>query len=794
VPPPEGGHLDKEVLQRPERASRWSTVAPFLLGLLAFAGLVAVPWEAHRRTAMVQESLLDTYAPARNLVTHIQYELATELAGARGFLITGQQRYVDEHRTAREAREADIAALLAITEGLAPDIYQMVEGLEDRLRAADAPLDELVAGRLSRETYLARLPEQQAIFQGALESAAAIGARLSEATTARRLEIQRITRQAAWVETGLVLLAAVASVATALLGRRLRTLARRLERYGTQQSALREAARALAAVESVKDAVTIIARRAAEDTGSIGAFVERAIGPADGGMVEVVAAEGRGAPLVGTRVPYPGSLSEEIIETGEPHILSEMGALGDSLAPYLRETCRGCTGMVVPLSSEGRILGALVMLREGGGPHYASDEVAVARALGDTASAALRRVLLIEQLEESETRFHLVTDHLRQVIWLGTPDLNERYFVNPACEATFGIGEEEFLHDARVVLDMVHPDDRDRIETAVRAIPDRPYDERYRIVRRDGRVRWIWSRIYPIWDEAGEASLVAGIMEDVTEAQESQAERERLMVRERAALAQSEEARTEAVAGREELEQVTRSRTRLIRGFSHDLKNPLGAADGFLQLLERQVRDPLTPRQRERVAKARRSLHTALGMIENLLSLARAQRGGLELEIQAFDLREVAGEIAEGFRAQAAAAGLELRIETPADRVEIRSDPGKVGQVLGNLLSNAVKYTDRGLITVRVGRAGGAAAVHVIDTGRGIAPEEQGLVFEEFRRAESASGASGSGIGLAISRALARALGGEITLESELGVGSTFTLWLPEEVPPTHLEVQDAHP
>jgi len=114
--------------------------------------------------------------------------------------------------------------------------------------------------------------------------------------------------------------------------------------------------------------------------------------------------------------------------------------------------------------------------------------------------------------------------------------------------------------------------------------------------------------------------------------------------------------------------------------------------------------------------------------------------------------------------------------------------------VLGNLLSNAVKYTDHGRITVQVAREGAAAAVRVIDTGRGIAPEEQTQVFEEFRRATSAAGERGSGIGLAISRAIARALGGDITLESEVGEGSTFTLWLPAELTSRHADEDAAHP
>lgn len=238
---------------------------------------------------------------------------------------------------------------------------------------------------------------------------------------------------------------------------------------------------------------------------------------------------------------------------------------------------------------------------------------------------------------------------------------------------------------------------------------------------------------------------------------------------------------------RQELLRVTESRARLMRGFSHDVKNPLGAADLRLQMLNRGGVGGLTDTQQESVDKVRRSIQSALGLIEDLMELVRAEAGQIEIRQAPTDIRGAGREIAEEYRAKAEAHGLSLEIAVPDEFPVIESDGSRVRQILGNLLSNAVKYTPAGRVTVRVDiREGGNApgpgrwaTVDVSDTGPGIPREQLELLFQEFRRLETAGETRGAGIGLAISQRLARALGGDITVVSEVGAGSTFTLWLP---------------
>ncbi len=252
---------------------------------------------------------------------------------------------------------------------------------------------------------------------------------------------------------------------------------------------------------------------------------------------------------------------------------------------------------------------------------------------------------------------------------------------------------------------------------------------------------------------------------------------------------------SESEAARRDLERVMESRTRLIRGFSHDLKNPLGAADGYLELLEMGLKGELTPEQRASVARSRASIRTALDLIRDLVELARAEAGELRLSIAPLDLRDLIDTTADEYRAQAEAAGLTLAAEVEETLPIVSSDRARIAQILGNLVSNAVKYTPSGgHVTIRARRCnsppnavargstgGDWVCIDVTDTGPGIPPDQCAAIFEDFIRLEPAT-AQGIGLGLPISRRIARLLQGDVTVESEVGRGSTFTLWLPVEM------------
>ena len=241
----------------------------------------------------------------------------------------------------------------------------------------------------------------------------------------------------------------------------------------------------------------------------------------------------------------------------------------------------------------------------------------------------------------------------------------------------------------------------------------------------------------------------------------------------------------EARAGRARLQRLMDSRGRLIRGFSHDVKNPLGAADGYAALLQDGIYGAVTEEQRASIAHVRDAVHRALSLIDDLHELARAETGHLGIRLEPTDLGGLMSECAEEFRAAADAKHLAFVLDVVAEIPEVDTDPSRIRQIVGNLLSNAIKYTATGTITVRA-RSDAADhppdAAHVFvdveDTGPGIPPDKFDLIFEEFARLPGGTH-SGAGLGLAISRHVADALGCRLELRSELGNGSTFTLCVP---------------
>ena len=240
----------------------------------------------------------------------------------------------------------------------------------------------------------------------------------------------------------------------------------------------------------------------------------------------------------------------------------------------------------------------------------------------------------------------------------------------------------------------------------------------------------------------------------------------------------AERALRDAVAAEE-------ARTRLLRGVTHDVKNPIGAAKGYAELLALEVKAPLDPAQAPLIDGIERSLDSALGIISDLLDVARADSGGLTVNRVATNLAEVVRLAVEDNRAAIQAAGHEVEFEAADNDVSVHTDPARIRQVLGNLLSNAVKYTPApGRITVRTHISQETddnrewAIVEVEDSGPGIPPELTEAVFGEFTRLDD-TGVQGHGLGLSIARRVARLLGGDLELAQRDTPGALFILRLP---------------
>jgi signal transduction histidine kinase/CheY-like chemotaxis protein len=226
------------------------------------------------------------------------------------------------------------------------------------------------------------------------------------------------------------------------------------------------------------------------------------------------------------------------------------------------------------------------------------------------------------------------------------------------------------------------------------------------------------------------------------------------------------------------LTEADRYKSEFIANMSHEFRTPLNSILGYCDLVGM---GELSERGRDYLGRLRKAGDALLGLIEDLLSYARIEAGSDSLSPANVDLGEVVREVGLSLEALVA-PGVAVEVAVPARAVTVRSDRGKLVQVLTNLAGNAAKFTAEGSVTLRLSEGeGDGLRVAVIDTGPGIPPNHQQAIFEAFRQVDGSATRKhgGTGLGLAIASRLAQLLGGQIELSSEPGVGSTFALFLP---------------
>ena len=221
------------------------------------------------------------------------------------------------------------------------------------------------------------------------------------------------------------------------------------------------------------------------------------------------------------------------------------------------------------------------------------------------------------------------------------------------------------------------------------------------------------------------------------------------------------------------------AKSRFLATMSHELRTPLNSIIGFTNVLLRQAADG--PNQKERLYLSRilENGTGLLALINDILDLSKVEAGRTELELSTFDLADLVRETIHQFEPQARDSRDELRLELPEGRLTLETDRGRLRQVLVNLVGNAIKFTESGVVTLEVeARHAVPFRIRVRDTGIGIAAEKLDSIFEAFQQADSTTTRQfgGTGLGLSISRSLCRLMGYELTVESEPGVGSVFTI------------------
>src|SRR6185312_15192150 len=247
---------------------------------------------------------------------------------------------------------------------------------------------------------------------------------------------------------------------------------------------------------------------------------------------------------------------------------------------------------------------------------------------------------------------------------------------------------------------------------------------------------------------------------------------------------------------------ATQLKSKFLASMSHELRTPLNAIVGFSDLLAEQAPGQLNPKQLRFVQHIKQGSTHLLQLINDILDLSKIEAGQLEFRYEDFEIKDALPEVLSTIRHLAMAKNISVK-ECSTSGLSICADRVRFKQVLYNLLSNAVKFTPNGgRVDIEACNRAKMVQVSVSDTGIGIRPEDHALVFEEFRQVEGSTNAhEGTGLGLAISKRLVEEQGGTISLESELGKGSKFTISFPvgeqksaaEEEPSTpHVQVNVA--
>ena len=287
------------------------------------------------------------------------------------------------------------------------------------------------------------------------------------------------------------------------------------------------------------------------------------------------------------------------------------------------------------------------------------------------------------------------------------------------------------------------------------------------LLTKNRELRWILWTTANRYSPDGQLEVVIAFGIDVTERKKAEDTARELL--------DAQMARTRAEA-------ANKAKTDFLAVMSHELRTPLNSIAGYTELLEMGLRGPVTSEQRDDLLKIRRSQRHLLGLINDLMNFAKLETGHVELEFSNVPVNEVLAVLDALTEPQVAAKNIQYHHGRCDPSLTVWADREKTHQILINLVSNAVKFTRAGgRITIECESSGGQVHFHVSDTGEGIPEEKLGTIFEPFVQVKTGFTREhdGVGLGLAISRDLARMMNGDLTVSSTVGKGSRFTLVLP---------------
>ncbi len=277
-----------------------------------------------------------------------------------------------------------------------------------------------------------------------------------------------------------------------------------------------------------------------------------------------------------------------------------------------------------------------------------------------------------------------------------------------------------------------------------------------------GEETWVSTTKAPLFDRSGQIIGTFGISRDITERVRAQEELQ---------------------AAKEAAEYADRAKSDFLANMSHELRTPMNAIIGFAEILRDEIIGPIRPEQRDLVVDIHTSGRHLLNMINDILDLSKIEAGTMDLDFETFSVVDTMEEVNTIVNALASKKRIHLTQEFHQD-ITVTADKTKFKQILYNLLANGVKFTNEGgRVTTKLESADNSLIVRVIDTGVGISPEDQEMLFQAFTQVDTSKARAheGTGLGLALTKRLVELHGGEIWVESTIGEGSTFSFTLPTQ-------------
>jgi PAS domain S-box-containing protein len=398
--------------------------------------------------------------------------------------------------------------------------------------------------------------------------------------------------------------------------------------------------------------------------------------------------------------------------------------------------------------------------------------------IGQWVSSLLERQQDEIALRRSRERLLQIANNLEGAIYefFVEGDVWRIGFITQGIYMVAGITPEEITAEFNAFARLIHPEDLKPFFQSINAVlidHSNWHFEGRLYHKQTGELRWWRADSMPTFEADGRV-VFKGIIFDITDRRRA----EEQVQRQNEALVK---ANRELAVARRQAEAASKLKSQFLATMSHELRTPLNAIIGYTQLQLAGMVGEMTPEQQAYQERVLVNAQHLLHLINEVLDLSKIEAGRLELAERPFSLRACLGEVMTQNKVLADSKGLAFTLEVDERLPEtIIGDYGRVKQIVINLVSNAIKFTDQGSVTVRAELADANTwRIRVIDTGVGIPPHQQEVIFDEFLQAENGLDRGGTGLGLAIVRKLVLTMRGNIRLSSEVGRGSTFTVTLP---------------